>query len=208
MQRSLPLVVTLSLLLGLFLAPTARATSMQHQTIVELIDLAEHILVGRVTAVTDGFDRGVPYTEVTLAVEEAIRGPGGTYTFRQFGLQAPRSLEDGRRYVGVSPAGWPTFQTGDKVLVFLYQPASKTGLRTTVGLLQGTFKSKNGRFVNGIENRDLFRGVAAPEGRLSAEELKLLQRTRGPVTEETLVSFVRKAVEGDWTRKGMLDHVR
>jgi hypothetical protein len=209
MKRSLPLFATLSLLVGLVLCPAARATTVKHQTIVELIDLADQILVGRVTSVTDGFEKGLPYTEVTLAVQEVVRGSAGsTYTFRQFGLSEPRTLEDGRRYLTMSPQGWPTYAAGDKVLLFLYKPAAKTGLRTTVGLLQGTFKSVRGQFVNGIENRDLFRDITAPEGELTPAEAKLLKRLRGPIPEETLVSFVRKAVGGRWTRNGKLDHVR
>jgi len=60
--------------------------------IVELLQQSSDIVVGKVSNVTDGIDsRGVPYTEVTLQVSESIRGGiSGTYTFRQFGLLAPR----------------------------------------------------------------------------------------------------------------------
>jgi hypothetical protein len=95
-------------------SPAAQATSMTRQNLADLIGLSELILVGQVTALTDGFEAGVPFTEVTVAVHESIRGETGpTYSFRQFGLLAPRDLGDGRRYLGVSPDGWPRFQVGE-----------------------------------------------------------------------------------------------
>jgi hypothetical protein len=190
-------------------APLAQATSMKHRTIVDLIDLSELIVVGEIVAVQDGFEGGVPHTEVTVQVSEALKGnAGGLYTFRQFGLRAPRDLSDGRTYVGVSPDGWPTFETGQEVVLFLYQKASKTGLRTTVGLLQGKFTKTNGRYVNGIENRDLFRHVSAAAGLLTAVEEKMLAHKEGPLPAETFVSLVRKAVRGHWVEERRLHRVR
>jgi hypothetical protein len=183
---------------------------MRHQTIVDLIGLSEQILVGRVSRVTDGFDdAGVPYTEVTLNVSETVKGTAGTtYTFRQFGLTAPRSLGNGRRYLGVSPDGWPRFAEGETVLLFLYKPGARTGLRTTVGLLQGKFLERDGRMVNGIENDGLFRDVRVKDSLLSPAEAKMLTRDGKPVPADALLSFVRKAVKGRWIETKELDHVK
>ena len=80
----------------------------------------------------------MPYTEVTLAVMDPIRGAKGkTHTFRQFGLDKPRTLPDGRVYLGGRPQGWPTWRKGEVALVFLYPKARLTGLQTTVGLGYG-----------------------------------------------------------------------
>src|SRR5262245_43671862 len=96
----------LSLLLALSLSSSADATSMRSQNLADLIGYSELIVTGRVESVTDGFQKGVPYTEVTVSIDEAIRGaPGHRYTFRQFGLLAPRTLPDGRVCVAVTPEG-------------------------------------------------------------------------------------------------------
>lgn len=189
---------------------TAGATSVAHQDLVDLIHLSEIILAGQVTTVSDGFDaRGVPYTEVTVAVDETLRGPvGASYTFRQFGLAAPRSLGNGRRYLGVSPDGWPRFKQGEKVVLFLYKKAARTGLRTTVGLLQGKFEERNGHLMNGAENEGLFDKLTVNETLLSPAEAKMLKKARGPVVADTFLSLVRKAVQGRWIEKQELDHVK
>ena len=202
----------LAVLVPVLLAVSAPAfaTSMTHQTIVDLIGLSERILVGRVAQVSDGFDdAGVPYTEITLDVSETVKGtPGPTYTFRQFGLTTPRSLGNGRRYLGVSPDGWPRFAEGETVVLFLYKPAARTGLRTTVGLLQGKFAERDGRVVNGIENDGLWKGVRVTESLLTPAEAKMVKKARGPVATDTFLAFVRKAVKGRWIEKKELDHVK
>lgn len=187
----------------------AGATSVAHQDLVDLIHLSEVILAGRVTSVTDGFQAGVPYTEVTVAVDETFRGQvGATYTFRQFGLLKPRDLGNGLTYVGISPDGWPRFEAGEDVLLFLYKAGSLTGLRTTVGLMQGAFREVDGNYENGIGNRGTFSRVKAGSGLLTPAESKLLATRQGPVPAETLLSVVRKAVHGQWVERGKLQHVR
>jgi len=189
-------------------AVPASATSMLHRNVVDLIDLSQHILVGRVVAVSDCFENGVPFTEVTVSVDEAIKGTANSvYTFRQFGLRAPRVTESGRTYVAVSPDGWPRFETGEQVVLFLYKPASITGLRTTVGLLQGKFTLRNGKLENGIENQGLFRNVSAERSLLTPDESRMLEEDQGGLSRETFLSFVRKAVQDRWIERGKLDHV-
>lgn len=207
----IPRLVT-AVLLGSLLATTplpAHATSMKHRNIVELISLSELIIVGRVASVTDGIENGIPYTEISVAVSEALRGNvGPVYTFRQFGLLEPRDMGNGRTFVGLSPDGWPRFRTGENVMLFLYEKGSMTGLRTTVGLLQGKFTERRGRFVNGIDNQDLFRDVSVSKGVLDPPEEKLLSVREGSIAKEILVSFVRKAVTRRLVENGKLEHVR
>jgi len=182
---------------------------MQHQNLVDLIQLSELILAGKVIALADGFQGGLPYTEVTVAVDEAIRGkPGRTYTFRQFGLLAPRDLGNGRTFVGVSPDGLPRFSVGEDALLFLYRPGSQTGFRTTVGLYQGKFKKTGNLFENAVENIGLMSGVAVSPNLLTPAERKLMKMKKGPVQAEVLLGLVRKAVQDRWVETGKLSHVR
>ena len=209
MRNAIKLIgVFLACFLGTGVLP-AQGTSLKHRNVIDLITLSELILVGRVTAVFDDFENGVPYTEVTVAVGEVLKGnPGGVYTFRQFGLRSPRTEDNGYTYLGVSPQGWPRFETGEEVMLFLYKRASMTGFRTTVGLFQGKFNKKDGRFVNAIENLGLFRNVSVNPGLLTPIEEKMLTVKKGPVRAETFVSFVRTAVEQRWVESGKLGHVK
>ena len=199
----------LSLLLSVLLVAPASATSMRSQNLADLIGLSELIVTGRVMSVTDGFQKGVPYTEITVSIDEAIRGaPGHRYTFRQFGLKAPRTLPDGRTYLVVTPQGLPRYEVGEDVLLFLYKKASLTGLQTTVGLDQGTFKKKGNLYENGFQNLGLMRGLAVNDGLLTPTEQKLMKKEKGPVQAEVLLDFVRKAVRERWVETGRLRHVR
>ena len=88
-MRPNPMRIGALALCGLLACGAAEATVQPRETnIVELVGKSELILRGTVKSVSDGIDaRGLPYTEVTLHVDEAIRGPvGSEYTFRQFGL--------------------------------------------------------------------------------------------------------------------------
>ena len=91
-----------ALLALLFSSLGAQATTVRPMNIVDLIDHSETIVAGRVESVTDGFTSGgMPYTEVTVSVIERFRGAQGTrFTFRQFGLSAPRTMPDGKVFLG------------------------------------------------------------------------------------------------------------
>ena len=187
----------------------ARAASVEHRNVVDLITLSELVLVGRIISLSDGFENGVPYTEVTVEVGETLKGTeSGIFTFRQFGLLSPRPGKNGLTYMGVSPDGWPRFRTGEEVILFLYKKASITGLRTTVGLLQGKFVERDGRFVNAVENLGLFRNVSVNPGLLTPLQQKMLRLKKGSVQADAFVSFLRQAVRGRWIESGKLRHVK
>lgn len=198
--------IALTLIVGLFGPSTASATSMLPRTIVDLIRLSESILVGDVHTVRDGFDRdGVPYTEIGIDVDETLEGNvSSTYTFRQYGLLAPKELPDGRTHLGVSPDGWPHFSEGERVVLFLYSPAGQTGLRTTVGLFQGKLTVENGLAQNAMQNANLFRDVEVDDGVLDVAERHLLDVRDGAVDAAALVSFVRKAIDNQWIEAGVM----
>ncbi len=200
-----------ALLAGLaILAPAgASATTVRKQlNIVDLLQESELIVRGRVKSVTDGIDsRGIPYTEVTLQVGEALKGqPGKEFTFRQFGLLAPRRTADGRVNLMVTPAAWATFTKGEESIFFLRRQASRTGLRTTAGLAQGQFRVSAAGATNAIDNAGLFERVAVDAGLLDDAELRVMATTRGAVNARSFSALVRKAVEGKWVENGRMRH--
>ena len=210
MKRIMSAAVALLLLAGTMplIGPPAEAASVLKRNLVDLIDLSDRIIVGKVLSVNDGFDiNNVPYTEVTLLVEENIRGgnPGNTYTFRQFGLMAPREI-DGKTYLSVSPDGWPKFAADERVVVFLYQPASITGLQTTVGLFQGKFSIAGGQVRNVNDNLGLFENIQFEPGLLNEAEQKCSASTQGAVPENVFVPMVRRAVDDQWVEEGRMSN--
>lgn len=196
--------------LGLMAASTpSHATSVIPMTVVDLLGHSDAIVAGQVQSVTDGFDaRGLPYTEVTIKVSDTIRGPQAkTYTFRQFGLDQPRKLADGRTYLG-RPVGWPTWRKNEAAIVFMYSKARTTGFQTTVGLGQGKLSMANGVAMNGYENATLFAGVRANRALLDAAEQKMLDTKKGPVDAETFQKFLHRAVDGNWVKNGSIANAK
>jgi len=195
-------VVAAALALG---APAAYAAKLKQQNLTRLIADAEKIVAGKVTRVTDGVSaRGLPYTEVTIAVADSARGElrgGKRYTFRQFGLLEPRRMPDGRVLVAVTPEGFPRWQEGEQVVAFLYRPAARTGLQTTAGLAQGKLTVLNGRIANEFNNRGLFDGVKIRDDLLTEKERSML-KSQGPVDVATFVGLVGRAVTENWISTG------
>lgn len=178
----------------------AQAMTLEQMNLVDLLRDSTSIVTGQVTTITDGVDaNGVPYTEVTVAIGETLRGEEqGTYTFRQFGLREPRLSADGTRKLMPAPEGFPRYTEGENVMLFLYRPASMTGLRTTTGLLQGKFDLSAGRAENGLANAGLFRSISLDDGLASDLDQRMLDTEIGAVSSDTFVSFVRRAVQNSW----------
>jgi hypothetical protein len=143
-----------------------------------------------------------------MRVSEHLRGAAGdTLTFRQFGLTKPRTV-DGRRYLGVTPDGWPTWQERERVMVFLGRPAKQTGLRTTVALAQGKMQVRDGTLANSSRNAGLFRDLTITARGLSRAQQDMLQTERTPVQADAFVSLVRRAVNENWVATGVMRHVK
>jgi len=177
--------------------------------IVDLIDDSELIISGMVTEVTDGFENGLPYTEVKVQVNEALRGQvGEEYTFRQFGLKEPRRMGNGKIYLGVTPEGWAKYEVGEQAMLFLHKAASVTGLRTTAGLGQGKVVFKSGNAVSQAGNEGLFEGVEVNANLLNDKDQRLLATKRGAVNAEGFKSFVQRAVNGKWIEGGKMRHAK
>jgi hypothetical protein len=188
---------SLFLLAAICLSSTGMATTVKPMNIVDLIDNSATIVAGRVENVTDGFTaNGLPYTEVTVRVIDRFRGANGnTLTFRQFGLSGPRTMPNGKVYLGGRPEGWPTWKAGEVSLVFLYAKARVTGFQTTVGLGYGKLGMGNGVAVNSFDNVGLFSNVQIDRAKLSADEQKLFDAKNGPVNADALRSFLRRAID-------------
>lgn len=184
----------------------AVALSLVEQDVVDLLRQSDAIVVGTVEKISDGIDdQGIPYTEVTLKVSESIRGTlPADYTFRQFGLLKPRPSADGKRLLMPAPEGLPRYASGERVLLFFYPQARKTGLRTTAGLIQGKFTLGPGFAANGRGNVGLFRNVHLDPGLVGEKDKRLLATDSGAVNPDAFLSFVRRAVEERWVETGRL----
>ncbi len=177
--------------------------------IVDLIADSEKIITGAVKEVTDGFENGIPYTQVTIEVKETLRGEvGEEYTFRQFGLTQPRKMENGKVYIGTTPEGWSKYEVNEDAMFFLYKPASMTGLQKTTGLGQGKVMFKGGNAISQAGNEGLFENVDVNAGLLNDKDKRLLATKRGAVNAEGVKSFVRRAVNGKWIEGGKLRHAK
>jgi hypothetical protein len=196
---------------ALLAATTVHATTLRTEaSLVDLLKQSDLILHGRVVSVTDGLDgRGIPYTEVTLSVSEALKGKAGdTYTFRQFGLLKPRRMPDGRVNLMVTPAAWPTYTAGEETILFLNRPAAWTGLQTTAGLGQGKFKVSLAGAVNQANNTSLFRDVQVDDSLLDATEERVMATQKGAVNAHSFTTLVKRAVDGRWVENGRMRHAR
>jgi hypothetical protein len=187
----------------------AEATLSGAPNIVDLIADSETIISGAVKEVTDGFENGIPYTQVTIEVKETLRGQvGDEYTFRQFGLTKPRSMGNGKVYIGTTPEGWSRYEVNEDAMFFLYKPAPMTGLQTTTGLGQGKVMFKGGNAISQAGNEGLFENVDVNAGLLNDKDKRLLATKRGAVNAEGFTSFVRRAVNGKWIEGGKLRHAK
>lgn len=189
----------------------AMAASAKRVNLVDLIQHADTIVAGRVANVSDGFDdNGIPYTEVTLTVAKKIRGRNLTesFTFRHFGLLAPRTMPSGKVAMATVPDGWATFSKGEDVTVFLYAPARLTGLRTTVGLKQGKLAVVNGKVKRNEHNASLFDDLSFDPGLLNASERALVNkgRSRKDIEVDQFLNLVQRAVDEDWVGNGRMRH--
>ena len=198
-------------LLGMvMLATPGHATSVRPMNVVDLLTYSTTIVSGYVEKVTDGFDaNGVPYTEVTLKVNDAIRGAqGDRHTFRQYGLTTSRTMRDGHVYIAGAPDGWPTWRVGESAVVFLYPKGRQTGLQTTVGLGYGKLSVGNGVAMNAYENQGLFGNVKVAGGVLNDKEREMFKTAHGAVDEGTLRGMLHRAVNEKWVENGRISNAK
>lgn len=178
----------------------SHGTSVKKMNVGDLTALGSDIVFATVTQMVDGVDpsTNLPYTMIMLDISESLKGSlSGTYAIRQFGLMAPKDLGNGKTSLMVSPDGFPEFEVGSEVLLFLY-PTTSLGFQSTVGLMQGKFDIHNDEVINAIDNEGLFANLSIDLDQLSERERKMVERDRGAVDKSTFKSFVGKAVQNGW----------
>ncbi|MDJ0905851.1 MAG: hypothetical protein QNI96_07520 [Woeseiaceae bacterium] len=186
----------------------AQAKNIKKQNLVELMTHSDSIVVGTVKSTTDGFQGGLPYTEVTVLVAQGIKGDfQSTYTFRQFGLKEPKANGNGQVNLMVTPAGWPTYVEGERVMLFLHKPAAKTGFQTTAGLTQGKFTIRGQEIANGIGNDELFARMTV-SGPLTPTQQDLVNQPGGAYAAQAFIELVRKAVDENWIETGQMTNAQ
>ena len=182
----------------------AHAKNMKKQNLLELMTHTDSILIGTVSKKTDGFHKGLPYTEITVDVAQSVKGNhGSSYTFRQFGLIEPKSMGNGYVNLMVTPAGWPVYSKGEQVMLFLHKPASETGFQTTAGLTQGKFMIRSNKVANDINNDSLFAGVKI-NSKLNPAQQDLINQPGGAYKTDDFVSLVKTAVDENWIENGVM----
>ena len=107
--------VVVALLATLALNVSGRATTVEPLTLSEVVDGAEVIAVGTVSAITDTWDteRETPLTEVTFSVLEVLKGEigGAELTLQFLGGASPGGAR-------LAVAGMPQFAVGDRTVLF------------------------------------------------------------------------------------------
>jgi len=206
--RTAHVLVMFACLFAVGATGVTHAMNVKKQNLVDLLTHTESIVVGTVVGKTDGFRDGLPYTEITLNVGQSLKGDHGmTYTFRQFGLIAPRKADDGRINLMVTPAGWPTYTVGERVMLFLHRPAARTGFQTTAGLAQGKFMLHQDRIANSISNDALFSGVEFKKT-LKPSFADLVNQAGGAYAAQEFIELVRTAVEEEWIENGVMTNAQ
>jgi hypothetical protein len=176
------------------------STTMVKRNLADLTKMAEVIFVGKLTGASDGLLNGrLPYTEYTFEIMEPLKGDlsaGSTYKYRQFGLLKPRNVGNGRRLVltGKNISGLPLYKNGETALVFLGKSSPQSGLRTTVGLMQGKFMIENGMAANEINNAGLFAGMNVNSAKLNNAEKAMMSQKAGAIDAKMLVATVKRAL--------------
>jgi hypothetical protein len=138
-MRRLSSLVLVALLLGIGLLPNLGESAMIKRSLEQLSQEADLILLGTVTKqVSEWNNQGTAiHTDVTVAVEEAIKGsPGGEVTFRVAGGIVGDT--------GMRTSTDPAFQEGEQVVIFLNTAVVPARV---AGHLQGKNTVQNGTVI-------------------------------------------------------------
>ena len=114
-------------------SPPAWATTVLEQSFPDLVREADTIVVGTVTAIETGQKRDVPFTLVTFADLDVVKG---THQEDEFTVQVMGGpTPDGLRF---HIAGVPAFHLGDRMVVFVV--GNETQAVPFVGMWQGVYR--------------------------------------------------------------------
>jgi hypothetical protein len=204
--KRLALLSSVAMLAATLAAPS-QASQLVSQNLKRMIEESEVIVTGEVSKITDGIENGIPFTEVTMKVSSSIKrdmAANSTYSFRQYGLQKPRRMHDGRYLLATKIEGMATWTVGEKVTTFMNKPASRFGMRTPVGMAQGKFTYSGTQAANSFDNRGLFKGMTVEPSVLNSKESAMLAKPAGAVEGDVLINLVKRAVKEQWIEKGVM----
>ena len=188
-------------------AAPSQASQLVPQNLKQMIRESDVIVTGEVSKITDGVENGIPFTEVTMKVNSSIKrdlAVNSIYSFRQYGLVKTRKMNDGRYLLATRIEGMATWTVGEKVTTFMNKPASRSGMRTPVGMAQGKFTYSGSQAANSFDNRGLFKGMTVDPGVLNAKESAMLAKPAGSVEGDVLTNLVKRAVKEQWIEKGVM----
>ena len=188
-------------------AAPSQASQLVPQNLKQMIRESDVIVTGEVSKITDGVENGIPFTEVTMKVNSSIKrdlAVNSNYSFRQYGLVKTRKMNDGRYLLATRIEGMATWTVGEKVTAFMNKPASRSGMRTPVGMAQGKFTYSGSQAANSFDNRGLFKGMTVDPGVLNAKESAMLAKPAGSVEGDVLTNLVKRAVKEQWIEKGVM----
>jgi hypothetical protein len=166
----------------------AHATTLLDQSVAQLSNHAERIVIARVDGVRSWMERegGIRiFTEANLTVVESLKGPAGerSFTLKQLGGTAGEGSD---RRTQTIP-GMPTWRQGEVVLLFLEH--TDTGRLVTSALSMGKYTLEPGVGGRVMARRDVsqlnrlgmrrtpdrvFLGANASEDLLSLDDLRAL----------------------------------
>ena len=109
------------------------ATTVLEKDFTALVQEADTIVVGTVTAIESVQDQGVPRTLVTFAALDVLKGAADQSSLTVDILGGP--TPEGRR---LHIAGVPTFTLGDRMVVFIV--GNETQAVPFVGMWQGVYR--------------------------------------------------------------------
>jgi hypothetical protein len=101
--------------------------------------------------------------------------------------------------MAAAPPEIPRYTVGDHVVLFLGEPASMTGLRTTLGLGIGRFVLGAGQVQNDYANEGVFSNVSIDASVATSNDQRILATSIGAVNPTDFLSLVRRAVQSNWT---------
>jgi hypothetical protein len=177
--------IRLALLIICVLAMPARAVTVRALSLDELLAHAGRVVHARCASVTPEqvLPSGVPVVEITLAVEETLKGDA-----------AERLVI--RQAAGRLSGVLPTCRVGDELLLFLHAP-SRLGLTSPVGLGQGYF-----RIVRAAGRPAEIVGDARLVGALAAPPASAARRGSAPASAARASAPLEEALHEIRTRLG------
>lgn len=172
-------------ILALATAP-ASATQVRHLDMRELAQSSSDIVIGRVQHVASRWNtsRSKIFTDVTVQVDESLKGARGSVTFTQLG----GTVGDVRQDVH----GCPAFAPGEEAVLFLWRDAQ--GRAQLNGLGQGKFEIRRDAQGRALVQRRV-EGLAVREARLLRAVPEGISAPGVPLAE--LVGEIRSALAED-----------